>query len=131
MRSCPSPLAETGKFQEMVDSGVSLENIARWEACDVPHVEHRLKLLSIVSQISSEHVDIVSNDPLVGSQKLLAQVYLDANSRIGIVTAGDAKADENYMWSYLKSVVKTVDPDKNPTAFFKAIPQSIDATYAY
>jgi hypothetical protein len=74
------------------------------------------------------HVDIVSNDPLAGSQQLLARVALNGNPELEIEMADGAKTDQQHIWTYLCSRV-AVDPKADPNGFLEALPQSIDATY--
>jgi ParB-like chromosome segregation protein Spo0J len=40
-------MSEARAFQEMVDDGLSAEEIAERESCSVAHVKHYLKLLEL------------------------------------------------------------------------------------
>jgi hypothetical protein len=73
-------------------------------------------------------VDIISNDPLAGCQRLLAKVQLNGNPELELFLGEDTNADGVAMWSYLRSQVH-LDPADDPNAFLEALPQSIDATY--
>jgi hypothetical protein len=74
------------------------------------------------------HVDIISSDPLAGSQRLLAKVQLNGNPELELFLGDETKSDRHYMWSYLCSQVD-LDPKADPQGFLEALPQSIDATY--
>lgn len=74
------------------------------------------------------HVDIISNDPLAGSQRLLARVWMNGGPELELTIAPDTQTDEARMWAYLRSRVD-VDPEKDPIGFLEALPLSIDATY--
>src|SRR5580658_5975074 len=76
------------------------------------------------------HVDIISNDPLAGTEQILARVWMNGGPRLELMMAPDANADEAFMWSYLESRVQ-IDPKVDPIAFLDALPQAIDATYVF
>lgn len=74
------------------------------------------------------HVDIFSNDPLVGSRQLLAKVQMNGAPTLELVIEPDANTDDKRMWTFLCSQVG-FDPKTDPTGFLEALPQAIDATY--
>jgi hypothetical protein len=74
------------------------------------------------------HVDIISNDPLAGTQRLLARVWMNGGPELELDIAPGSPTDKGYMWSYLMSRVR-LDPKADPVAFLEALPDAIDATY--
>jgi hypothetical protein len=76
------------------------------------------------------HVDIISNDPLAGTEHVIARVWMNGGPELELTVLSDANADVAYMWSYLKSRVH-IDPKESPDAFLAALPQAIDATYVF
>jgi hypothetical protein len=75
------------------------------------------------------HVDIFSNDPLAGTQALIARVQLNGQPELELFVDENAKAGKDYFWSYLCSRVPDVDPHKEAEKFLKALPVAIGTTY--
>jgi hypothetical protein len=75
-----------------------------------------------------KHVDIVSKEPLASESRVIARVALNGGPKLELRVLSPGGSKER-MWSYLKSVVPNVDPHERPRAFFKALPDAIDATY--
>jgi hypothetical protein len=76
------------------------------------------------------HVDIISNDPLTGTEHVIARVWMNGGPELELTMSPDDDADVAYMWSYLVSRVH-LDPKADPAAFLNALPQAIDATYVF
>jgi hypothetical protein len=77
------------------------------------------------------HVDIISNDPLAGTEQILARVWINGGPELELMMSRDADADAlALMWSYLQSRV-AIDPKTDPNAFLDALPQAINATYVF
>jgi hypothetical protein len=77
------------------------------------------------------HVDIISSDPLAGTEQILARVWMNGGPALELMMSADANgADADLMWSYLESRVD-IDPKEDPSAFLDALPQAIDATYVF
>lgn len=75
------------------------------------------------------HVDIFSNDPLSGSEQLIARVWMNGGPDLEL-RMGKGGGDPAFMWSYLDSRVH-IDRKKDPVAFLNALPSAIDATYVF
>jgi hypothetical protein len=74
-----------------------------------------------------KHVDIISTEPLASESKLLARITLNGGPKLEF--RGAQGVDQGRIWTYLKTVVPDVDPDKDPNGFLHALPGAIDATY--
>jgi len=77
--------------------------------------------------MASNHVDIISSEPLASEPRLLARVILNGGPGLEIDMA-PGRTDEQQMWNYLHSRVE-VDPDLDPRAFLEALGPAIDSTY--
>jgi hypothetical protein len=75
------------------------------------------------------HVDIISNDPLAGQQRVLARLQMNGGPLELHVMSG-SNTDEATMWSYLISRVR-LNPTDDPIAFLEALPGAIDSTYVF
>lgn len=75
------------------------------------------------------HVDIISNDPLGGTERLIARVWMNGGPELDLYVPTQG-SDVEYLWSYLRSRVKK-DPKADPIGFLNALPAAINGTYVF
>jgi len=105
-------------------------NILSIAAADLRHV----KRLGVVSLSPSnggsavpQHIDVISNEPLAGRQKLLARLSVE---RDGVaVDAGDDRERGDRVIETLRQIVPDVDPAEDPDGFVAAVQERVDYTY--
>jgi hypothetical protein len=79
------------------------------------------------------HVDIVANNPLACSQKLLARAAVGSQGKgleVEMASSDASPRSQNDMRSYLLSRT-SIDPESAPQDFLGALSEAIDATYVF
>jgi len=74
-----------------------------------------------------QHIDVISNDPLAGRQKLLARLSADHDG-VAIDAGDDHERGERVMET-LRQIVSDVDPAGDPEGFIAAVQERVDYTY--
>ncbi|PZS13496.1 MAG: hypothetical protein DLM64_03255 [Solirubrobacterales bacterium] len=73
------------------------------------------------------HIDVISNEPLAGRQKLLARLWAEHDDVV--VDAGDDSERGEHVLNTLQQIVPDIDRHEDPESFIAAVQERVDYTY--